>query len=455
MNHDALENQLYRYAQDLQELMEQQAKMQQRYRMALQSIGRDVPESDLLSDMLLNAAKMYVVTDALGVVLRISDDLEHAFDVPRSDLCGRFIDQLAAPESVDGFRNVILKFSCVQGLGGIEQRRFALDRLARSSVAEWFEVFAMQVQRSTGLEIFWLIYPAVPAGGSAISIQKTLFKSTGGDCGLVLTDPFGTIHSVTPSFTRVTGYAEADVVGRNPRILGAGRHDNAFFQEFWLALLENGCWNGQLLNRRQNGKSFLAWQSVKMVEDERGNTVSYLAALADLSLRDSASKQSPHLVYHDSLTGLPNRRLFEERLTQAMARARLDDSVLHIVFLDVDGLRNIGSEFGHTEEDRVRLALGDRLKALESSDVRVAQIGEDEFVMLLCAAQSVGEVEASARKAQDVLSQPYSIGNKQRRVSVLLGCVRFPQDGSNLGALLKRANSTMYGPLKHSRVARA
>ena len=86
MNHDALESQLYRYAQDLQELIEQQAQMQQRYRMALQSIGRDVPESDLLSDMLLNAAKMYVVTDALGVVLRIRDDLEHAFDVPRSDL---------------------------------------------------------------------------------------------------------------------------------------------------------------------------------------------------------------------------------------------------------------------------------------------------------------------------------------------------------------------------------
>jgi diguanylate cyclase (GGDEF)-like protein/PAS domain S-box-containing protein len=455
MNHDALESQLYRYAQDLQELIEQQAQMQQRYRMALQSIGRDVPESDLLTDMLLNAATLYVVTDALGVVLRISDELEYAFDVPRSDLCGRFIDQLAAPESVDGFRNVILKFSCVQGLGGIEQRRFALDRLARTSVAEYFEVFAMQVQKSTGLEIVWLIYPAVAAGSSAISIQKALFKSTDGDCGLVLTDPFGTIHLVTPSFTRVTGYAETDVVGRNPRILGAGRHDNAFFQEFWLTLLENGCWNGQLLNRRQNGKSFLTWQSVKMVEDERGNTVSYVAALADLSLRDSAGKQSPHLVYHDSITGLPNRRLFEERLTHAMAQARVDDSALNLVFMDVDGLQSIGSEFGHTEEDRVRLALGDRLKSLASPDVRVAQIGEDEFVMLLCSAQSPGEVEAVARTAQDAMSQPYCIGRKQRRVSVLIGCVRFPQDGSNLGALLKRANSTMYGPLKHSRAARA
>jgi diguanylate cyclase (GGDEF)-like protein/PAS domain S-box-containing protein len=455
MNHDALESQLYRYAQDLQELIEQQAQMQQRYRMALQSIGRDVPESDLLTDMLLNAATLYVVTDALGVVQRISDELEYAFDVPRSDLCGRFIDQLAAPESVDGFRNVILKFSCVQGLGGIEQRRFALDRLARTSVAEYFEVFAMQVQKSTGLEIVWLIYPAVAAGSSAISIQKALFKSTDGDCGLVLTDPFGTIHLVTPSFTRVTGYAETDVVGRNPRILGAGRHDNAFFQEFWLTLLENGCWNGQLLNRRQNGKSFLAWQSVKMVEDERGNTVSYVAALADLSLRDSAGKQSPHLVYHDSLTGLPNRRLFEERLTHAMAQARVDDSALNLVFLDVDGLQAIGDEFGHTEEDRVRLDLGERLKTFQSEVVRVAQIGEDEFVMLLCRAHSPDELEFEARLLHDVLSQPYTVANKLRKLSVRMGCVRFPQDGSNMGSLLKRANATMYGAVKDRRVARA
>jgi diguanylate cyclase (GGDEF)-like protein/PAS domain S-box-containing protein len=444
MNTDALQHQLYRYAQDLQELMEQQSQLQQRYQMVLESVGRSVPETDVLSRTLIKNSTLFLVTDVQGTITQVSPGLQETFDFNGADLCGQYIDRLVAPAHVEGLRSVFAKFEKAIRLGGIEQRRLELCSPTPNGRTHDFDVLAMQVHKNGSTLIHWVLQVAAP-GTNALDSQKAFFSATQGDVGILVTDPLGSIVAVSAAFSSIIGYRAADLLGENPRLFGSNRHDNTFFQNFWLELLEAGCWNGQLFNRRRNGQIFLSWQSVKMVEDAQGKVVSYVAAHADLSVRDSNSKKMVQLAYHDPLTGLANRRLFESQLEQHLTDARKDKTGLCVIFLGVDGLKSISEEFGYAIGDLVRRELGDRLSGLERSGLSVAQLSGEEFVLLLRGAETESEIEAIASTTLSKLAAPFLINQHQITVKSNMGCARYPQDGSDMLTLLKHADAAMYG----------
>jgi diguanylate cyclase (GGDEF)-like protein/PAS domain S-box-containing protein len=261
----------------------------------------------------------------------------------------------------------------------------------------------------------------------------------------LVTDPFGTILVVSSAFASISGYRAVDLLGENPRIFGSGRHDNTFFQDFWLELLDAGYWNGQLFNRRRNGQIFLCWQSVKMVEDAQGKVVSYVAAHADLSVRDSNSKRLTQLAYHDPLTGLGNRRLLEDQLSQHLTIARRDKTGLCAIFLGIDGLKPISEDLGYAVGDLVRQEVGVRLSLLERPSLSVAQLSGEEFVLLFRGAETESEIEAIANEVLSALTAPFKIGQHQTTVKANMGCARYPQDGRDMPTLLKHADAAMVG----------
>jgi diguanylate cyclase (GGDEF)-like protein/PAS domain S-box-containing protein len=445
MNTDALESQLYRYAQDLQELMEQQSELQQRYQMVLQSVGRKVPQNDVLASVLMQTQLLHVVTNVHGAVQHMSPDVIAALDLQGVDMRGEPIAYLLAdgPDAdsdADGFAQVLGKFGQSKGLGGIEQRCLVLVGGAENR----FDVLAMQLRKNGILQVLWVLQAAVQ-GQDGIEIQKSILGTTLAPEGLFLTNPFGTVLAVNPAFESITGYEAAQLVGQNPRLLSSGRHDNTFFQDFWLELLDSGCWNGQMFNRRENGQIFLCWQSVKMVEDESGRVISYMAAVSDLSLRDSKRAKMAQMAYHDPLTGLSNRRLFEDQLGQRIEHARLNNTPLCIMFLDIDGLKTVSDELGYAVGDQVRKALGARLMSLERAELRVAQLGGEEFVLLLTGVLNEQDIEAVGFATLRAMTAQFQVRHHQIVLQANLGCARYPQDGADVATLLKHADAAMYG----------
>ena len=441
---ETLQRQLFRYAQDLQELMEQQRQLQQNYQMVLKSMGREVPENDLLAYALFEASEIHVVTDPQGIVLRQSPAVNSALGLTGRTFIGAGIDALLAPNAVNTFSQVIAKFAQRDGFGGIEQRLLELGQSSQGAGLGQFDLLAMQVAKETDRrEIYWLFQPALHA--SSIAIQSAFINTSTTDTGFFVTDPAGTICSVNTALTRQTGFHSADVLGQNPRLLGSGRHENAFFQEFFLSLLDAGNWNGQILNRKKNGQIFLAWQSVKIVEDENGRVCSYIAAVKDLSLTDGQAALTSPAAYRDPVTGLANRRALDSIFTQALDQAHAEGSALWILFLNVDGFNRIGDELGFAAIGQARKEVGFRLRSIERPDLQVADIGEGNFVILLQHTLTDAAVTDIALSTSNMLEMPLHVEQHRPSISAYIGCASFPKDGIDVGTLLRHADAAMYG----------
>ncbi len=147
-------------------------------------------------------------------------------------------------------------------------------------------------------------------------IAATAFESLH---GMIVTDARGTILRVNRAFTRMTGYAADEVIGRTPAMFKSGRHDAAFYVQMWKSLADRGAWFGEIWDRRKNGEVYPLLQSISAVRGEDGQVTHYVAAFSDISERKEAEEQIRHLAFYDPLTHLPNRRLLLDRLQQAMA----------------------------------------------------------------------------------------------------------------------------------------
>ena len=137
----------------------------------------------------------------------------------------------------------------------------------------------------------------------------------------LVTDRKGCIVKVNPAFTRTTGYTAEEALGRTPKMLQSGQHDEAFYAAFWNALATQGQWQGDIWNRRKNGEVYPKWLNVSSVRDARGDIEHYIAIFSDITERKRQEAVITYQAYHDSLTGLPNRILFRDRLEQALAAA--------------------------------------------------------------------------------------------------------------------------------------
>lgn len=261
---------------------------------------------------------------------------------------------------------------------------------------------------------------------------------------VMVTSPAGVITSVNRAFTEITGFATEEAVGMTPRILKSDVHTPNFYEDFWKSLHTTRRWVGEIWNRRKNGEIYPQWGSVTAIVDGDGNINNYVAVFSDISKAKQAEEKLYFLANHDSLTSLPNRMRFLDKLAGALERARRNESQIAVVFIDVDRFKLVNDTLGHASGDVYLQAVAARLQKTCRKQDTLARWGGDEFVMSM---EGVGDHQmicnTIARLQRDV-GEPVALDGHQLVPTLSIGICIYPQDGVVPSDLIKAADAAMY-----------
>jgi diguanylate cyclase (GGDEF)-like protein/PAS domain S-box-containing protein len=263
--------------------------------------------------------------------------------------------------------------------------------------------------------------------------------------GILITTADGTIMDVNEAFTRITGYSRADVLGHNPRMLGSGRQDRAFYVDMWQHLTGPGQWSGELWNRRKTGEVYVQMQHISAVRDLQGQITQYVAIFSDITARKEQEARLVQMAHFDALTGLPNRVLKVDRLQQAMAQAMRRGQRLALVYIDLDGFKGVNDTHGHAAGDHLLIALSQLMKqALREGDT-LARVGGDEFAAVLVDLDHEQDCAPLLQRLLQAANAPVPHANACLQVSASLGVTFYPQTTDlDVDQLLRQADQAMY-----------
>jgi diguanylate cyclase (GGDEF)-like protein/PAS domain S-box-containing protein len=261
---------------------------------------------------------------------------------------------------------------------------------------------------------------------------------------ITITDKYGAIEYVNPSFEAVTGYSSAEAIGQTPNILSSKKHDKGFYERLWATIKSGEVFCDVITNRKKDGTLFHEEKTITPLKDDNGNITHYIATGRDITERINTQERLQYLAHHDILTDLPNRTSFSERLYLEVRRAQRSRQRVAIFFIDLDRFKIINDTLGHDVGDMVLQTTAERLvNNLRASDT-VARLGGDEFAILLPEIEAVDEVAMIAEKLLLDLAKPMYLSERELYISASIGISLYPDDSDDPRILVKHADMAMY-----------
>jgi len=261
---------------------------------------------------------------------------------------------------------------------------------------------------------------------------------------MMITDQHNKIIAINPALSEITGYSDVEIIGLDPNILSSGKHSPSFYQDMWEEIRLTGSWEGEILNTKKNGRDYLEWISINTIYDDEGDVFRRIALFSDITEKRKADELILRQANYDSLTRLPNRRMFNDRLEQEIKKSHSAKSPLALIFLDLDNFKIINDTQGHDNGDALLIEAGKRISDCIREVDTVARIGGDEFTVILSDLDDLHIVETISQKILEALSQPFWIGDTHVYISASLGITLYPSDATTALELLKNADQAMY-----------
>ena len=264
--------------------------------------------------------------------------------------------------------------------------------------------------------------------------------------GLITFDRRGVIETINPAAEKIFGYGPGELIGRNARILmdvplaadhaGYVEDDEDSIRPRILGA------DYRVEGRRQDGSKFPVEIAVGMLKE--GERRIYIGALRDITERKEQEERLLYLATRDPLTRMPNRRLFTERLEEAIDKADESGGKFAVLFIDLDHFKNINDALGHVTGDMVLQSVGERLEAcLEDGDT-VAHLSGDEFPIILTGIKNRAEAESKAKEILQRLAEPFTIEGKEIYTTGSIGVVLYPDSATTIGDLMRTVDTAAY-----------
>lgn len=262
--------------------------------------------------------------------------------------------------------------------------------------------------------------------------------------GIMITDRNGIIVDVNQTFSQITGYPREEVLGKNPSILRSEQHDASFYKAMWRSLKQTGHWTGEIWNRHKKGKAYAELLTISAVHDCDGKTQNYVALFTDITQMKLHEKQLEQMAHYDVLTGLPNRVLFADRLRRAITHCQRNKQSLAVVYLDIDGFKEVNDQLGHDMGDEMLIALSQQMKAAIREVDILARVGGDEFVAVLVDLDHPHDCKPVIERLLQAAASKVTIDGISLQSSASIGVTIFPQDAVDADQLLRHADQAMY-----------
>ena len=285
----------------------------------------------------------------------------------------------------------------------------------------------------------------------ALFVEKELAQVTLDSIGdaVICTDTLGNITYVNVVAEKITGWLRQKVVGRP--MIQVCRIINATTRETISNPIEKAVKQDKTVHLpsnsiliRRDGSEIPIEDSVSPIHDREGHATGAVIVFRDVSAARAMALQMAHSAQHDFLTGLPNRMLLNDRVSQAIALAQRHMKKVAVLFLDLDGFKHVNDSLGHPIGDKLLQSVAERLVDCGRSSDTVSRQGGDEFVVLLSEVEQSDDAAITARRMLQAVAEPHSIGQHDLHVTTSIGVSIFPDDGLDAETLIKNADTAMY-----------
>jgi diguanylate cyclase (GGDEF)-like protein/PAS domain S-box-containing protein len=313
------------------------------------------------------------------------------------------------------------------------------ERVFSAEIIHLLDEAAMNIGR--GLDHFDLEMENLKAQES-LQLAAMVYENSSE--AIIVTDAQNCIIAANPAFTAMTGYTLDEVKGKNPRIFKSGRHGREFYQSMWHALHKDGHWHGEVWDTRKDGQLHVKLLTINVIKDDQGKIFRHIALFTDITSRKNVEELVWRQANFDTLTGLPNRQMFRDRLQQEAKKAERSGKLLALMLVDLDRFKEVNDTLGHDQGDILLVEAAQRITGCIRKSDTVARLGGDEFIVILPELEDAASIERVAQAIIASINEPFALTDNEAYVSASIGIAIYQEGSRNLDDLFKNVDQAMY-----------
>jgi diguanylate cyclase (GGDEF)-like protein/PAS domain S-box-containing protein len=380
------------------------------------------------------------VNGAASVTIDLSEELGQLSEIEDWLWIGHIVVQLLLLVVITLFVRMVIVRNITRPIGNLQAAMAEIKR--DMNLSKRADVDPNNPDIGEMATNFNLLVEKLEHANERLQLFVKMFDNSGE--AILITDAQQRIIAVNPAFYAITQYPEEEVIGKKPSVLSSGRQDEPFYQAMWKSINETGLWQGEIWNRRKNGEVYPEWLSIGTVKNAQNEVINYIGLFSDITRRKEDEARIERLAHYDSLTQLPNRALFADRLKHALVSGARNGKKSALLFLDLDKFKAVNDTMGHLVGDLLLQSVAERLKGCVRESDTICRQGGDEFLILLGEVGGAEDAEKVANKVIAAMSQPHHIGNHLLNITFSIGISICPDDASDDETMLKHADDAMY-----------
>lgn len=412
-------------------------------RILLFSIINDISDKlhkDLMFDTLfLNSPYAVVILDKEQRIIDINKNFTRIFQFEVNEVKGKLINQLLSfPENksqIDKNIELVCKGEIIEQQG---------IRRRKDGKLVYVEITGYPVISRQSVIGAYAIYNDITEK-KAYEERLKLFENIleNNSEGVAITDTNGDIEWVNTAFEKITEYSLSEVLGKNMNILKSGIQQKAFYEDMWRQIINGGTWSKEIWNKTKKGQIYSEWLTIRSIKDNSGNIRHYVGIFKDLSEKKKIDRRMAELQQKDILTGLYNRDYFLKIVNNYIKKCKHGEQ-FSVIFLDIEGFKEINNSLGHHTGDKLLVELSKRLLLWKNDDFILSRYSGDEFAILCKLFTNEADMKNMTKALLDNIRQPFVIENTVLSVTTNIGISRFPDDGRDAETLIRNAQIAMY-----------